>query len=366
MKWITNTACCLLVGATAYAQQGVNCTIRGTSDIQEGIAILNDYKNPDTVQIVDGVFEFRRKIDKPQLVSFIIPPSRSTRLILEQADITIEHSTRGGYRMGGGPLNIRFQKIEDAISPLNERIRSSWALYNREEGAERIRIWRDYHAAREEKKELVKKLVLEDGGFAGLVQVKPIVRNDSYENLKLYLEAFREFSGERIYEALRSDSLGYANTAEGALLPGWTLAEPDGSLRSLSSFRGKYVLVDFWFSGCTWCRKMIPGLTNIYRDLKDKGFEIVSVSVDPPRDEIKWREAMEEDGAPWIQVWDPEKSLPPQYAISGYPTMFLIDPDGRVLQRIIGYHDEPILREFFMQHMGKDVSMSKEILKRLP
>jgi len=62
---------------------------------------------------------------------------------------------------------------------------------------------------------------------------------------------------------------------------------------------------------------------------------------------------MKEDGAPWLQVWDHNKTLPDQYAIWGYPTMFFLGPDGKVLRKIIGYHDEPILRIFFEEHILK-------------
>ena len=135
------------------------------------------------------------------------------------------------------------------------------------------------------------------------------------------------------------------------MAPDWTRPDDKGKMLSLSSLRGKYVLVDFWYAGCVWCRKMTPHLSKVYPELKDKGLEIVSVSIDTKENEDKWRKAMEEDKAPWLQAWDYEKKLPDEYGVLAYPTMFLLDREGRVVEKIIGYREEPALRAMFAKYI---------------
>lgn len=353
MKQIFIIACTSLSMA-AFAQKK-SFVITGTTYLKDGIAILNDYVKPDTVQIRDGKFEIRGETDKVNMISFQIPPTRSSRIIVEPGNITVKHE-KDRYVFGGSPHSIRFQKIEDELEPINQRINQYWSKYNKTEGSERIAIWRLYDQAKKEKMEKTMQLVMADKSFAGFMQALPVIRYESASNIKKYLDAFKFLSNDSRYQSQVKYYQGVAKTDVGVQPPDWNLPDENGKMIRLSSLKGKYVLVDFWYSGCHWCRKMTPGLIRIYNELKDKGLEIVSVSVDPKKDEDKWRKAMEEDGAPWLQAWDMNKTLPDQYSVQGYPTMFFLGPDGKVLQKIFGYHDEPILREFFLSHMNKGLS----------
>jgi peroxiredoxin len=341
----------LLVSAATSAQQKDDFIIKGKSYLKEGIAVLNDYVNPDTAKIINGKFEFKGKAPKVTMISLTVPPSRNTRIIIEPGTITVDHQ-KDQYVLGGSPLNIRFQKIESELKPINDRITKFWSQYNKAEGEERVKIWREYDKAKKEKLARTKELVTADGTFAGFMQSIPAIHgNENATNIKHYLDIFKAFENTETYQSQLNYYRGMAKTDIGVQPPDWTLPDQNGKNITLSKLKGKYVLVDFWYSGCHWCRKMTPGLKNIYKELKGKGLEIVSVSVDPVKDEAKWRKAMEEDGAPWLQAWDAQKSLPEQYAVRGYPTMYFLGPDGKVLRRIYGYHDEPILREFFLEDM---------------
>ena len=120
----------------------------------------------------------------------------------------------------------------------------------------------------------------------------------------------------------------------GEMAPDFTLPTAAGQPFTLSSLRGKYVLVDFWASWCGPCRAENPRLRTLYQQHQAKGLEIVSVSVDA--DGAKWRKAVSQDQLPWTQVsdlkgWDsPAAQL---YGVLAVPTTVLIAPDGRVLER---------------------------------
>jgi peroxiredoxin len=105
---------------------------------------------------------------------------------------------------------------------------------------------------------------------------------------------------------------------------------------SLASFKGKYVLVDFWASWCGPCRRENPNVVKTYNTYKDKGFQILSVSLDQPGAKDKWIKAIHDDNLTWthvsdLQYWDNEVAK--QYGIQAIPANFLLDPDGKIIAK---------------------------------
>ena len=97
---------------------------------------------------------------------------------------------------------------------------------------------------------------------------------------------------------------------------------------------------------------MAPSLVKIYADWRARGFEIISISVDSKNDEKGWRKAMEEDGASWTELWDYNKTLPDLYGVNGYPAMFLLDGNGKVLSRLVGGQSEGQLRNVLANYIN--------------
>jgi len=114
----------------------------------------------------------------------------------------------------------------------------------------------------------------------------------------------------------------------------FTQPDAEGKEFKLSSLRGKYVLVDFWASWCVPCRAENPHLLKAYNQLKDKGFEIVGVSLDETK--AAWQNAVKHDGMPWIQVSDLKgfkTDIAVQYGITAIPQNFLINPEGVIVAK---------------------------------
>jgi peroxiredoxin len=120
-----------------------------------------------------------------------------------------------------------------------------------------------------------------------------------------------------------------AQIKQGYKAPDVALPTSTGDTIRLSSLRGKVVLLDFWASWCGPCRVSNKGLVKLYPKYKDKGFEILGVSLD--EDAADWQKAIKKDKISWLQVIDKggwESKTVNQWRISAIPTSYLINKDG--------------------------------------
>jgi peroxiredoxin len=122
--------------------------------------------------------------------------------------------------------------------------------------------------------------------------------------------------------------------AQGKWAPDFTQNDTLGKPVSLSSFKGRYVLVDFWASWCGPCRMENPNVVNAFNQYKDKGFTVLGVSLD--QDRGKWLKAIHDDNLTWTHLSDLQSwsnAVARQYNIQQIPRNFLIGPDGKIIAR---------------------------------
>ncbi|MEO5947706.1 MAG: TlpA disulfide reductase family protein [Chitinophagaceae bacterium] len=133
---------------------------------------------------------------------------------------------------------------------------------------------------------------------------------------------------------------GKKRSVIGSPAPDFIMKDVNGKNITLSDYRGRYVLLDFWASWCVPCRQDNPNVKAAYEKFKDKNFTIIGVSVDENGE--SWKKAIEKDQLPWIHISDLQKPNPVAilYGVQPIPDNFLISPEGKIIER--GLHGNEV------------------------
>jgi peroxiredoxin len=147
-----------------------------------------------------------------------------------------------------------------------------------------------------------------------------------YDTLTVAVKA--SFFGKKVGDIVRASE----GSSVGAKAVDFTLPDVNGKPVSLSSYKGKYVLIDFWASWCGPCRQENPNVVKAYNSFKSKGFDVLGVSLD--RDKDDWTKAIEKDNLTWthesdLKYWDNEVAK--LYGVQAIPANFLLDKDGNII-----------------------------------
>ena len=163
-----------------------------------------------------------------------------------------------------------------------------------------------------------------------LAALSPAVREGRMKGLVDHFADYAQKALER--EAAKK------NTVEGNVAPDFTLKSIDGKNISLSSLKGKVVVLDFWGSWCVWCIKGMPKMKEYYAKYKGK-LEILGIDCNDT--EQKWRDAVKNHELPWLHVrneGNPDVTV--LYGISGFPTKIVIDAEGKISKVVVGESED--------------------------
>lgn len=158
--------------------------------------------------------------------------------------------------------------------------------------------------------------------------IDPVTFGPLYNGLSTRIKSSKE--GKGLGDRLQKVS----ETMTGYAAKDFSMPDSSGKEISLNSFKGKYVLLDFWASWCGPCRAENPNVLKAYNRFKGKNFEIMAVSIDENR--RNWLKAVKDDALPWTQVSDllgPANKAAALYGITAIPQNFLIDPSGTIIAR---------------------------------
>lgn len=240
----------------------------------------------------------------------------------------------GKSKVSGTRVNNEYRKFNDKINELRNRVGE---IIGSTEGADRQQIMLAMEAIDREMAEMVKQEIKANSGnplgIHLLTQYYYFLDNKEMEELLAGIpESLHNEAANEMKEYMKRAAL----TEVGKKFTDFEMANPDGEPVTLSDYvgKGQVVLVDFWAAWCAPCREEMPQLAGIYEKYKDKGFEIVGVSLD--MDEDLWKKGIEQLKMTWPQMSDLNyfKSEGAWlYTVTAIPYTVLMNRDGTIAAR---------------------------------
>lgn len=223
----------------------------------------------------------------------------------------------GALDKAASEIMAEYQSLMENGSPAQEAVEALQARYNK--------VFTDYIAANPDSEAVAYALMqLEGDDFMTAYKAMTPAAKSSIlmplaDQQRLYVE--KTIAMEKRKAELQSGEV---------MAPDFTYNTLDGKPVSLSDFRGKWVVIDFWGSWCPWCIKGFPSLKEAYAKYKPE-LEVLGVACnDKPE---AWEKALKKYELPWVNVYNPDANggkLLEEYAVEGFPTKVIVSPEGKI------------------------------------
>jgi peroxiredoxin len=328
--------------------KGYNMRLDGDiKGLKDGVIVFRYYKDSayrnDSVSIHDGKFTWLAGMQEPQRVNATILPKHHQLSFFSDIgylQLTAHIDSIQNFALTGSDLQFEADRFNAAVRELSPRQKELLQQLTDAPQEKRPAIGEQLLAlARSRYTENVKKHISEHPRSLFSLQLVKDMAEDiagpKYNTVYPLYSSLPEIvrgtpSGKRIAAMLPI----LKRSAEGEELANLSQADTSGREVSLSSFKGKYLLIDFWASWCGPCRAENPNVLKAYHTYQSKGFTVVGISLDT--DANKWKKAIEEDRLPWTQLSDlkgRENGIAQYYNVRGIPWNILVGPDGRIVAK---------------------------------
>jgi peroxiredoxin len=321
---------------------------------------LGSNKILDSAQAVNGNFEFKGDLIYPSLAILVIdfkgvgvnkldigPTSDKLAFYLDKGTINMQ-SPDSAYKakITGSPINDQYLKLlainqetgDETNKFMNEQVKTANDPANANKPADqnvlqaKLKVIQaGYHA------KLKAFILANPDSYLSLLTIGTLggPSPDPNELLPILDGLSKDLQQTETARSIRTSLESLKATANGAMAPDFEQTDTLGHTVRLSSFRGKYVLLDFWASWCGPCRQENPNVVRVFNKYKDKNFTIIGVSLDRPGAMFPWFDAIKKDHlGGWTQLSDLKfwnNAVARLYYVQSIPKNFLIDPAGKII-----------------------------------
>jgi peroxiredoxin len=349
---IVISAILLFFSAAVMAQPAVNnkYTLSGVfTKIKSGKVFLTvydgDQPKKDSAAISNGRFTFKGSLAKPSMAVLYMPSRKNDWLQFYAEPGVIMVSGPGDslklLKITGSKINDDNRKLASMLKPIDDWESRNYEVYKKASAEKNQKVLDSLDELDEtimlERKKLVREFV--EHNTASVRSAMAVEENYGFYSEASDVEPLYNMLSEKVRQSASGQNVKkmldvYKTVAVGMIAPDIKQPGTDGKDISLSSLKGKYVLVDFWASWCGPCRKENPNIVKAYNQYKGKGFEIFGVSYDNKKD--KWEGAIKKDSLTWPQVSDLkgwQNATAETYYIKAIPSNLLVDKEGRIVAK---------------------------------
>jgi peroxiredoxin len=322
----------------------VNGTVTGLKETQVYLVyMIKDVEKKDTVALKNGSFVFKGTVNEPCVAMLYNANHRLQRLfLLDNSEIQINGNieTPAQIKVTGSKRQFEYEKLqEDIQNNRNKAIEASDKSNKARKVGDTVaqkRLKIQFDSLYKNEQTIIKSFIKENpNSYLSANQLFFIVVENNLEECKALYEPFSPTIKQSFYGKEVADRFA---TLERVKIgkPAMDFIQKDtlGNPVQLSTYKGKYVLLEFWASWCGPCRAEGPNILKAYEKYKDKGLIILAVSLD--KDMGQWKKAIKDDHMPWIHVSDLKYSkseVANLYGVHAIPANFLISPEGKIIAK---------------------------------